>query len=101
MNVKALFIISSIAVSGSIMAAEYELAVDGLACPFCAYGMEKQLHKVDGVEQVSVDVEAGLIQITTTNGTELTRTQAESAVDEAGFTLRGFNALSQANRQAP
>ena len=26
-----------------IQAAEYVLSVDGLACPFCAYGIEKRL----------------------------------------------------------
>ena len=30
------------------------VAVDGLACPFCAYGVEKRLKKVGGVESVRV-----------------------------------------------
>ena len=34
----------------------YVLGVDGLACPFCAYGIEKRLNKVDGVTGVEVDV---------------------------------------------
>ena len=28
---------------------EYQLRVDGLACPFCAYGIEKKLKKTEGV----------------------------------------------------
>ena len=34
----------------------YVLGVGGLACPFCAYGIEKRLNKVDGVTGVEVDV---------------------------------------------
>ena len=29
----------------------YNLSVDGLACPFCAYGIEKELAGLDGVAQ--------------------------------------------------
>ena len=34
----------------------YEIRVAGLACPFCAYGIEKHLRKIEGVEQIEVDV---------------------------------------------
>ena len=30
----------------------YVVGIDGLACPFCAYGIEKQIQKLEGVEQV-------------------------------------------------
>ena len=33
--------------------------VDGLVCPFCVYGLEKQLKKLPSVEGVRVDVDAG------------------------------------------
>ncbi|MDQ3269572.1 MAG: heavy-metal-associated domain-containing protein [Pseudomonadota bacterium] len=36
--------------------ASYRLRVDGLACPFCAYGIEKQLSKLDGVARVETDI---------------------------------------------
>ena len=29
----------------------YQLHVDGLACPFCAYGLEKKLGAVPGVQE--------------------------------------------------
>lgn len=32
--------------------AVYQLHVDGLACPFCAYGIEKKLGEVKGVRAV-------------------------------------------------
>lgn len=35
---------------------QYALEVKGLACPFCAYGIEKRLNKMEGVEEVEIDV---------------------------------------------
>ena len=32
----------------------YRLTVDGLACPFCAYGIEKKLGAVNGVEKLDI-----------------------------------------------
>ncbi|MFQ6021985.1 MAG: heavy-metal-associated domain-containing protein [Acidiferrobacterales bacterium] len=68
----------------------YELQVDGLACPFCAYGIEKKLNAIDGVEKVDVELKKGAVVVTMTEGTALTETQAREAVKDAGFTLRGF-----------
>ena len=36
----------------------YRLRVDGLACPFCAYGVEKKLSSVKGVEKLTLDIDA-------------------------------------------
>ena len=30
----------------------YSLQVNGLACPFCAYGVEKKLSSIEGVEDI-------------------------------------------------
>ncbi len=49
----------------------YELQVDGLACPFCAYGIEKQLSSVDGVQSVDVDIKAGVVIVTMADGVTL------------------------------
>ncbi|GAA3535043.1 heavy metal-associated domain-containing protein [Zobellella aerophila] len=38
---------------------EYRLGVDGPACPFCAYGIEKSLSKQEGVKRVETDIQAG------------------------------------------
>ena len=32
------------------------VAVDGLGCPFCVYGLEKHLKQVDGVKNVAVQL---------------------------------------------
>ena len=68
----------------------YKLYVDGLACPFCAYGIEKKVGGLDGVEKVEIEIEDGLVAVTLADGATLDEATASRAVDEAGFTLRKF-----------
>ncbi len=68
----------------------YSVGVDGLACPFCSYGIEKQLQKLDGVERVETDIKRGQIIIRMLDGKTLERDQVEKAIERAGFSLRSF-----------
>ena len=70
----------------------YKLYVDGLACPFCAYGVEKKVGGLDGVERVDIDIDGGLVAVTMAEGSTLNEATAKRAVDEAGFSLRVFEA---------
>lgn len=72
----------------------YRLKVAGLACPFCAYGIEKNLNAVKGVEQVKTNLEQGAVIVTMKGGSTLDMTAAKQAVKNAGFTLNGFAQLS-------
>ncbi len=69
---------------------QFRLRVDGLACPFCAYGIEKSLGKVAGVTRVEIDIRTGSILVTASKISGLTERAAREAVEAAGFTLRGF-----------
>ncbi len=73
----------------------YKLYVDGLACPFCAYGVEKKVGGLDGVEKVDIDIDGGLVAVILAAGATLDEAAARQAVDEAGFTLRKFEAPKQ------
>ncbi len=70
--------------------AQYQLRVDGLACPFCAYGIEKELKRTDGVESIRIDINAGTVTVTMAEGATMTEAQASRIVEDAGFTLGGF-----------
>lgn len=70
---------------------QYVLGVDGLACPFCAFGIEKRLNKVDGVTDTEVDIGDSVVRVTLQAGKKLTEEQARQAVKEAGFTLRSYS----------
>ncbi len=69
---------------------KYRLYVDGLACPYCAYGVEKQVGALEGVEAVDIRIDEGVVAITMAPGARLTEEQARQAVADAGFTLRKF-----------
>ncbi len=69
----------------------YALQVDGLACPFCAFGIEKQLNTIAGVRDTAVDLEQGVVVVSMTEGSTLTEEVAREKVKDAGFTLRGFS----------
>ncbi len=78
---------SSVVMGGGM---QYELRVDGLACPFCAYGIEKKLKKTAGVKTVAFDLEAGKVIVTTEESARFTEDEMERLIEEAGFTLRGM-----------
>ena len=78
----------------SLMAAaggnRYALEVDGLACPFCAYGIEKNLNRLDGVARVETDVASGRVIVEMDDQKILNEAKAREAIEDSGFTLRSF-----------
>ena len=68
----------------------YELRVDGLACPFCAYGIEKKLNVIDGVDEVDIDLNSGLVTVDVTEGVVLNDSQMTKLFNDAGFTYRSM-----------
>jgi len=79
----------------------YELGVDGLACPFCAFGIEKRLNEVDGVTDIEVDVGKSVVRVTLEEGKTLTEKRARQAVKEAGFTLRSYTEVADRAEDEP
>jgi mercuric ion binding protein len=88
----AVFLTTAVAWSGAALAAShiYRLYVDGLACPFCAYGVEKNILALDGVEKLDIDMAGGFITVVMKTGKGLKEDTAKRAVDDSGFTLRRF-----------
>ncbi len=72
---------------------QYALAVDGLACPFCAYGIEKRLSAIEGVESVESDVKRGQVGVSLVEGKTLSEEAARQAIKDAGFTLRSLKQI--------
>lgn len=73
----------------------YKLYVDGLACPFCAYGVEKKVGGLEGVKGIEIEIDDGVVAVTMAAGARLDEATARQAIDEAGFTLRKFEAPSK------
>lgn len=84
--------LSLVLVTTGVVAAPvtYQLRVDGLACPFCAYGIEKKLGALEGVQSVETNIKDGVVIVTMHDGTILDEATAKKAVKEAGFSLNGF-----------
>lgn len=72
----------------------YRIEVAGLACPFCAYGIEKKLGAIDGVERLETNLKDGTVTVIMKEGATLDEATARKAVKDAGFTLDGFEQMS-------
>ena len=83
----SVFLASSPVLAGQVVEAE----IHGIACSFCAYGLEKKIKKMPGVGTVSVDVIQGKAVITMRDSATMEKEPLERAVKDAGFTLKHFS----------
>jgi len=65
----------------------YSIRVDGLACPYCAYGIEKKLNELDGVKFIDMDLEKGVVTVETYD-VKLGDAQLKQLFTDSGFTYR-------------
>lgn len=63
-----------------------KIEVNGMACPYCAYGMEKELKKVSGVDDVKIQLKEGLAYIATLKKQKPLKENLALIVTNAGFT---------------
>ncbi len=66
------------------------IRVDGLSCPFCAYGLEKHLKKIAGVEGVEINMKSGKAIVRLKPDVQVDDAALKTAVKKAGFTARGI-----------
>lgn len=78
----------------------YEMRVDGLACPYCAYGIEKKLTAIDGVQGFDVDLDAGIVRVDVIGGVELKEAAMKQLFNDAGFTYRSMTISHSDRNQA-
>ena len=62
------------------------VAVDGMACPFCAFGIEKRLKKVAGVGSVTISARKGTATLVAKAEKSIDVEQIPGAIKAAGFT---------------
>lgn len=67
--------------------ASITMKVDGMVCPFCAYGLEKRILEIEAVDAVLIRVSDGLIQIRPKENHVVGDEALRDAVDRAGFSL--------------
>ena len=64
----------------------FKVQVDGLGCPFCAYGLEKKFKEFKGIKNVAIDIETGNFTFTYPAEKKLSLADVEAKVKEAGYT---------------
>ncbi|MBI4400302.1 MAG: heavy-metal-associated domain-containing protein [Nitrospirae bacterium] len=64
------------------------IRVDGASCPFCAFGLEKRLGRIEGVTGVRIEMKEGKAIVTVKKGATVSKHALRQAIEEAGFTPR-------------
>ncbi len=81
-------------IAASAMAqTKHVIGVDGMSCPFCAYGLEKKLKKVKDVESVTLDLNEGKIMVMAKAGATIKEESLRKAVHDAGFTVSSLKKI--------
>ena len=65
---------------------ETRVEVNGMSCPFCAFGVEKKLSEVKGVAEVRVGMKRGRADLIAVDGESIDVAMVPEAVRKAGFT---------------
>ncbi|SFR31301.1 Copper chaperone CopZ [Robiginitalea myxolifaciens] len=65
---------------------QFKIQVDGLGCPFCAYGLEKKFKEFKGIKQVAIDIETGNFTFEYPAEKALTLEAVVKQVEKAGYT---------------
>ena len=87
MKIGAVALVALLFVSAtSASVGEVRLYVEGLACPFCTFGIEKSLKKVPGVVSIETTIRTGVVRIQLEPGTRLDPAALNEAVKKSGFT---------------
>lgn len=62
-----------------------QVKILGMSCPFCAYGVEQKLKRLEGVEDMDVDLASGIAALVLAAETDVSNEVLQRTVDEAGF----------------
>ncbi len=83
-------------IAGPALAAveHVSVRVDGLACPFCAYNIEKRVKTLEGVERdarIVTSIEHGIAKFPWKRLVEFSPEAVRKAIRQAGFTPRAIS----------
>ena len=77
---------------------QVQVEVDGLSCPFCAYGLEKKLIGIDGVASIKIDIDQGMAILTVSENKSITEEKIRKVVKQAGFTPKKIVFINTADK---
>ena len=62
-----------------------EAKVKGMVCAFCVQGIEAKLREDPSVQDVKIDLDSGMVKVTSKPGAEITEQTVRNAVDFMGY----------------
>lgn len=71
--------------AGAIAQGAIVAKVNGMSCPFCTYGLRKEMLTIPGVKDVQVSLRKSQATLKVDPGTQVTDAQIRRAIREAGF----------------
>jgi copper chaperone CopZ len=64
------------------------VTVTGLSCPFCAYGLEKRLRRLEGLDSLHIEFQSGQVALYLRDGSKVGDQEIRRLVTDAGFEAR-------------
>ena len=64
---------------------QIEVTILGMSCPFCAYGVQRKLKKLDGVTELEVVLETGIATLRLREDADISNELLQETVKDAGF----------------
>ncbi len=62
------------------------IIVEGLGCPFCAYGLEKKFKEINGIDDIKIEIETGKFTFSFPEEKKISLKTVEQQVKAAGYT---------------
>ena len=86
--IAVLLLAGSLVQAAESQTTRYLIRADGLACAYCAYGVEKKLMQIHGVQSVDINLKQGLVIVDTARNVQLTEAQMRQLLADAGFSFK-------------
>ncbi|HET8809708.1 MAG TPA: cation transporter [Flavobacteriaceae bacterium] len=86
---KSLFVTVIIALFTTVGQAQtdkFEVHVNGLGCPYCASGLEDAFKKFDGISDIKIDIQKGLLTFSMPAEANLSTEKVATTVEKASYT---------------
>ena len=64
---------------------QIEITILGMSCPFCVYGVQQKLQRLDGVAELEVVLETGIATLRLEEDADISNELLDDTVEDAGF----------------
>jgi periplasmic mercuric ion binding protein len=66
----------------------FSVRVEGLGCPFCAYGLEKKFKDVKGIKDIKINIKTGVMTYNVPEKNNMPLSDVDVRVSKAGYTAK-------------